>query len=54
MISEFHGKNKMTHDAFQVWRQSHVDGFHMTESARGVFTVDGVVNARHFGGNAQN
>ena len=39
VISKFHENNKKTHDAFQTWRRSHVDGFHMTESASGVFTI---------------
>jgi hypothetical protein len=39
MISEFHGNDEKTHDAFQAWRRSHVNGFHMTESATGLFTI---------------
>ena len=39
MIEIFHGDNEQTHQAFQSWRQGHVDGFHMTEGASGVFTI---------------
>jgi len=39
MISIFHGDNEQTHEAFQLWRRTHVDGFHMTEGARGEFTI---------------
>lgn len=39
MINVFHGTDKKTHDAFQAWRRTHVDGFHMTERAAGAFTI---------------
>lgn len=39
MISIFHGDNEETHRNFQVWRKTNVDGFHMTESAAGQFTI---------------
>ena len=39
MISVFHGDNAGTHDAFQSWRRANPDGFHMTESAAGRFTI---------------
>lgn len=39
MISIFHGGDAKTHEDFQSWRSTHVDGFHMTEGSGGVFTV---------------
>jgi hypothetical protein len=39
MIQIFHGADEETHEAFQAWRRGNPDGFHMTESARGAFTV---------------
>jgi hypothetical protein len=39
MIRIFHGDNEQTHEAFQAWRRSHVNGFHMTEGTRGAFTI---------------
>jgi hypothetical protein len=39
MISVFHGNNEETHNNFQAWRKDNVDGFHMTESAAGQFTI---------------
>lgn len=39
MISVFHGNDEETHKRFQAWRKAHVDGFHMTESATGQFTI---------------
>ena len=39
MINVFHGTDKKTHDAFQAWRRTHVDGFQMTERSAGVFTI---------------
>lgn len=35
----FHGNEKVKHDAFQAWRKANVDGFHMTESRAGKFTI---------------
>ena len=39
MTSVFHGDDAATHDAFQAWRKANVDGFHMTESVPGQFTI---------------
>jgi hypothetical protein len=39
MISVFHGDDAETHDAFQAWRKANVEGFFMTESAPGHFTI---------------
>jgi hypothetical protein len=39
MISVFHGNDAQTHQRFQAWRKANVDGFHMTESAPGQFTI---------------
>lgn len=39
MITVFHGSDAATHDAYQTWRQSHVNGFNMTEGSKGVFTI---------------
>ena len=39
LISIFHGDNKRMHEAFQAWRQGHVNGFHMTEGRAGLFTI---------------
>jgi hypothetical protein len=39
MISIFHGNDEETHRRFQAWRKANVDGFHMTESAPGQFTI---------------
>ena len=39
MISIFHGDDAGTHDAFQAWRRANVDGFHMTETAPGRFSI---------------
>lgn len=38
-FSIFHGDDATTHDQFQSWRRTHVDGFHMTEGSLGVFTI---------------
>ena len=39
MITTFHGTDEASHGAFQQWRREHVDGFHMTEGAPGMFTI---------------
>ena len=39
MISVFHGNDQKVHQKFQTWRKANVDGFHMTESAAGRFTI---------------
>jgi hypothetical protein len=39
VISVFHGNDEETHRGFQAWRKANVDGFHMTESAPGQFTI---------------
>ena len=39
MVSVFHGKDEDTHQKFQAWRKANVNGFHMTESAAGQFTI---------------
>ncbi|MBS0265459.1 MAG: HNH endonuclease [Planctomycetes bacterium] len=39
MIRIFHGTDAKTHQEFQAWRQAHVDGYHMTENAKGRFTI---------------
>ncbi|OYV66381.1 MAG: hypothetical protein B7Z74_11220 [Deltaproteobacteria bacterium 21-66-5] len=39
MWKEFYGDDRKTHEAFQEWRRSNVDGFHMTEGAAGQFTI---------------
>ena len=39
MIRVYHGDNAQAHEAFQAWRRANVDGFHMTESAPGQFTI---------------
>lgn len=39
MIRIFHGKDEESHKNFQAWRRANVDGFHMTESAAGQFTI---------------
>jgi hypothetical protein len=39
MICIFHGNDKEIHNDFQAWRQSNVDGFHMTEKAAGQFVI---------------
>jgi hypothetical protein len=39
MIYIFHGNDEVTHNAFQAWRKLNVDGFHMTEKARGQFVI---------------
>jgi hypothetical protein len=39
MISIFHGDDKETHNKYQVWRKANVDGYLMTESATGRFTI---------------
>lgn len=38
-ISIFHGNDEETHEKFQAWRRANVDGFHMTEGAKGQFTI---------------
>jgi hypothetical protein len=35
----FHGNDEQTHKKFQAWRKVNVDGFYMTESAAGQFTI---------------
>ena len=39
VVSEFHGDDEHTHSKFQAWRKANPDGFHMTESRAGEFTV---------------
>jgi hypothetical protein len=39
MISVFHGNDAESHQRFQAWRKANVDGFHMTESVAGQFTI---------------
>ncbi len=39
MINIFHGNDEETHQKFQAWRKANVDGFHMTESTVGIFTI---------------
>lgn len=39
MVQIFHGDDENTHNEFQEWRKANVDGFHMTESLPGVFTI---------------
>jgi hypothetical protein len=39
MYETFRGNDEATHQRFQDWRKAHVDGFHMTESAKGKFTI---------------
>ena len=39
MIRVFHGNVEETHRRFQAWRKANVDGFHMTESSPGQFTI---------------
>lgn len=39
MPTIFHGKDKATHDAFQQWRRSHPDSFHMTETSPKLFSA---------------
>lgn len=39
VIATFHGTDEKKHEAFQVWRREHPNGFHMTESAAGRFTI---------------
>lgn len=46
MCKIFHGSDAATHDAFQAWRRAHPDGFHLTESANGVFTAHWTQDAR--------
>jgi hypothetical protein len=39
MISVFSGNDEESHQKFQAWRKANGDGFHMTESAPGQFTI---------------
>jgi hypothetical protein len=39
MIHIFHGDDEQTHCNFQAWRKANPDGFHMTESVAGLFTI---------------
>jgi len=39
MIRIFYGDKEQAHEDFQLWRRTHVDGFHMTESSGGLFTI---------------
>jgi hypothetical protein len=39
MISVFYGNDEESHQKFQAWRRANGDGFHMTESAPGQFTI---------------
>src|SRR5690349_16635752 len=39
MVSSFHGDDQQTHQQFQAWRTANADGFHMTESSAGMFTI---------------
>src|SRR5438128_904825 len=39
LISIFHGNDEETHENFQAWRRSNVNGFHMTESTANQFTI---------------
>jgi hypothetical protein len=39
LISVIHGNDAATHEMFQAWRKANIDGFHMTESAAGQFTI---------------
>lgn len=39
MIAIFHARDEKTHEAFQLWRRTHPNGFHMTEGASGSFTI---------------
>lgn len=39
MVSEFHGADEASHEAFQAWRRANPDGFHMTEKGAGTFVV---------------
>lgn len=39
MVTIFHGNDEATHKRFQAWRKANINGFHMTESARGQFTI---------------
>ena len=39
MIQIFFGHDAVTHNAFQAWRRANPDGFHLSESAAGLFTA---------------
>ena len=39
MISIFHGSDEETHKNYQAWRKANVDGFPMSQSAAGQFTI---------------
>ena len=39
MIELFHGSDETTHNAFQEWRASHPDGFHLSEKTKGRFVA---------------
>jgi hypothetical protein len=39
MISIFHGNDEITHEKFQRWRKTNIDGFHMTEGPARKFTI---------------
>jgi hypothetical protein len=39
MVKIFHGNNEVAHKAFQTWRKANINGFHMTEGPKGIFTI---------------
>lgn len=39
MIEIFHGDNESAHEAFQLWRRSHPNGFHLTDKGGRVFSA---------------
>jgi hypothetical protein len=49
MVTIFHGTDKRTHDAYQTWRQDHPDGFVLSESSMGKFTLHWAQDAREHG-----
>jgi hypothetical protein len=39
MATEFHGNDKITHDAFQKWRRENLDGFNLTEATKSLYRM---------------
>jgi len=39
MIEFFHGDSESEHEAFQLWRRTHPDGFHLTDKGAKIFSA---------------